>query len=282
MYLIAEPYPSQKSKEVGQFSARLELCSVFFKSQHSGPIYLNSTLDYSKKLIHKDALDANIPLVLWDYCAERQVFITNITAKNLFQLQGQNSQTATYGEQVKISNICQFGWYELAYARYGSEPFPQMTEILVSCLGTERNEGNEMTQWILNINRHVVLVRYLCKIHQDELSKETEISTRYAFDASIKLIHGDSFTVLDKDFEPNPQDAWDGEDHPILVLEVDAVDETGTPINTSSLDDTLINAQVVLPHGKSENLARVIQKLFDKYGNVIGSYIEYPILNTGI
>ena len=53
-----------------------------------------------------------------------------MTAKNLFQLQGQNTHTATYGEQGDISNICQFGWYKWVYARYGSEP----SLLVVICL----------------------------------------------------------------------------------------------------------------------------------------------------
>ena len=37
-------------------------------------------------------------LVLWDYCAERRAQIYNLTAKNLFRLQGNNPHTATFGE----------------------------------------------------------------------------------------------------------------------------------------------------------------------------------------
>ena len=81
-----------------------------------------------------------------------------------------------------------------------------------------------MTQWILKIKGQVVPQRYLRKLRPDELSKETEIAKRSAFDSAIKLIHGYSFTVPEKYFEPNPQDAWDEEDHPIPVPESDAVD----------------------------------------------------------
>ena len=86
----------------------------------------------------------------------------------------------------------------------------------------------------------------------------------------------------EKEFEPNSQDDWDEEDHLIPVPEADVVDEKGTPINISSLADTLITSDVVLPHGESENLARVIRLSVDKYGKVIGNYNEVPILKTGI
>ena len=90
------------------------------------------------------------------------------------------------------------------------------------------------------------------------LRAETEIAKISAFDAAIKLINVDSLTVLEKEFEPNPQDAWYEEDHQIPVPESDAVDEKRTPINTSSLATTLITAEVVIPHVESENLAKFI------------------------
>ena len=139
-----------------------------------------------------------------------------MTAKNIFQLQGQNDHTATYGEQGDISNICQFRWYEWVYVRYGSEPFPLMTEVLGHCLETAKHEGNEMAQWILKINGQVVPRKSLRKLRPNELANESEIAKRAAFDASIKIKHGDSFTVPDKEFLLNPQDPWDEEEHPTL------------------------------------------------------------------
>ena len=129
--------------------------------------------------------------MFWDYCVERRAAITDMTAKNLFQLQGQNAHTTTYGEQGDISNICQFGWYGWLYARDDSEPFPHITEILGRCLGPTKNEGNEMTQCILKINGQVVPRRYLRKPRPYDPRKETAISKRAAFDATIKMIHGD-------------------------------------------------------------------------------------------
>ena len=96
-----------------------------------------------------------------DYCAERQADITNMTAKKLFQLQGQNSHMSTFGDQGGISNICQFCWYEWVYTRYISEPLPHMAEVIGICLGPSNNEGKKMTQWVLNINGQVVPWRYL-------------------------------------------------------------------------------------------------------------------------
>ncbi len=52
------------------------------------------------------------PLVLWDYCMERRALIFQITAKELFQLNGTNPHTMTFGMDADILNLCRFGWYE--------------------------------------------------------------------------------------------------------------------------------------------------------------------------
>ena len=90
--------------------------------------------------------------MFWDDCVERRAAIPNMTAKKLFQLQGHNSHMSTFREQGDIFNIFQFGWYEWVYARDRPETFPPMYEVLGRCLGPAKNEVNEMTQWVLNIN----------------------------------------------------------------------------------------------------------------------------------
>ena len=72
-----------------------------------------------------------------------------MTAKDLFQLQGQTPHFATFGEEGDISNICQFGWYEWVYFRETTSKFPFPAHVLGRCLGPAKNEGNEMTQWVL-------------------------------------------------------------------------------------------------------------------------------------
>ena len=52
-----------------------------------------------------DMPQENSLLVLWDYCSKRRSDITNMMAKDLFQLQGQTPLFATFGEEGDISNI---------------------------------------------------------------------------------------------------------------------------------------------------------------------------------
>ena len=116
----------------------------------------------------------------------------------------------------------------------------------------------------------------------DELSSDVEIAKRSVFDEQIKISHGGSFIVPVKEHTRNPQYPWDEEDCPIPIPESDAMDKKGTPLSPNSISDTLINVKYFLPHGDSDNLAKVIQRYLDVNGQVIGNHDEDPILNTCI
>ena len=74
----------------------------------------------------------------------------------LFQLRGTNPHTATFGDEIDISSICQFGWYKWVYFRDSSVDFTYNQEVLGRILGPAKNEGNEIAQWILKLNDKVV------------------------------------------------------------------------------------------------------------------------------
>merc|ERR1712110_155262 len=58
------------------------------------------------------------------------------------------------------------------------------------------------------------------------------------------------------------------------------VDASGKPICQQSLTDTLINAEIMLPQGEEQVLAKVLRRSVDENGRVIGQFNENPILNT--
>ena len=110
------------------------------------------------------------PLVLWDYCVERRAMIFCLTARNLFQLEGKNPHTATFGEEGYISNLCQFDWYEWVYFWDGSDkyPFPKLS--LGRCLGPMKNEGNYMCQAIIKQNGTIVPRLSIRALNPEELA----------------------------------------------------------------------------------------------------------------
>ena len=87
--------------------------------------------------------------------------MNNLTARNLFQLEGQNPNLDTFDEECDISNICEFKWVEWCYFRQQKEDFPLPKAVLGRVLGPSKNAGNEMAQWVLQLNGQIVPRRSL-------------------------------------------------------------------------------------------------------------------------
>ena len=121
-----------------------------------------------------------------------------MTARDLFQPQGHTTHFAMFGEEGDISNICQFGWYEWVYFRETTAKFPFPAHVLGRCLGPAKNEGNEMTQWVLKQNGQIFPRRTMRRLTPEEWAREIEIKKRSELNDAIKARYGDSFSLPDK------------------------------------------------------------------------------------
>ena len=110
--IISDFHKFNKLKEVRKFCHKIGTTLRVLESLTQWANRAELYVGLFKDAVRKDMLQENTPLVFWDYCAERRAAITNMTAKDLFQLQGQTPHFAKFGEEGDISNICQFGWYE--------------------------------------------------------------------------------------------------------------------------------------------------------------------------
>ena len=68
--------------------------------------------------------------------------INNLTAKNLFQLEGKNLHLTVTGKEGDISNLCRFDWYQWCYFGEKKYAFPFAREVLGRVLGPAKGEGN--------------------------------------------------------------------------------------------------------------------------------------------
>ena len=107
--IIADSRKCHKSKEVKLFCHKIGTTLRVLEGSTQWANRAELYVGLFKEAVRKDMLEENSPLVFWDYCAERRALITNMTAKDLFQLRGQTLHFATFGEEGDISNICQFG-----------------------------------------------------------------------------------------------------------------------------------------------------------------------------
>ena len=279
--MVVDPHRSQKSNEVKQFlnTVGTTLMVLEESTQHANRAELYIGL--MKRGVGRDMRESNSPMRLWCYACERRAAIMTMTANNLFQLQGQNPYMATLGEMADISNLCQFGWYEWVYFRQHTAKFPYQKEVLGRCLGPTKDEANEMAQWVLQHNGQIVPRRTLRRLRQEEMSLTNlvEKAKRDAFDAQIKELLGDSVEVppepVKEALDPMNNFDYDVEDELAadnVVPAADAVDAAGKPLNQQSVADLLINAEVLLDHDESQQMARVIRRSIGPDGKVLGQF----------
>ena len=80
-----------------------------------------------KESARKGMKDSDSPLRFWDYCAESRALVNNLTAKNLFQLNGSNTNFKITGDEGNISNLYQFKCFDWCYFQ-DSSLFPHQQD----------------------------------------------------------------------------------------------------------------------------------------------------------
>jgi hypothetical protein len=102
------------------------------------------------------------------------------------------------------------------------------------------------------------------------VSNEVELAKRTDYNADVRKKLGDSIKLPSKRLPKFVQQDWDAEPYDddevnklLEPFEADLLDATGRPILMHSLNDILINAQVLLDYGDSAALARVIRRAVD-------------------
>ena len=109
-----------------------------------------------------------------------------------------------------------------------------------------------MTQWVLKQNGEIVPRRTMRSLTPEELSRDSEILKRLNFTEAIQLKYGDSLSLPKRKWRVKFKEEEDDEYFDLffdevapLIPEADIVDNTGKPLNESSLTDQLINAEVL-------------------------------------
>ena len=236
-----------------------------------------------KAATRKDMLESNCPIVFWDYCVERCARINNLTAKDLFQLEGNTPHFSVYGEQGDISNVCMLGFYEFCYYVEPASKWPEQRECLGRALGPAKGEGNEMCQWILKANGEVVPRRTYRPLTPAEWNSEEQKAKRAKYNALIELRWGSPMEPP-KQEEPE-SDTFipyedDDEDERFIKPVDDPVDANGRAINLQPVYDTLIKAELMLPHDGLQRPARVRGRSTNSDGSLTGTYNDNPLMNT--
>ena len=144
--IVCDAAGEQKSNAVNKFCHQIVTTLRYLEEGTPWAKLSELYIGLIKESVCEDMKVSDSPLVFWDYCVEeRRARINNLTAKNLFQLEGQTPHFTVTGEEGDISNLCQFDWYQYCYFREQKRPFPMAREVLGRVLGPAKGEGNEMS-----------------------------------------------------------------------------------------------------------------------------------------
>ena len=215
------------------------------------------------------------PLKLWCYCVEYLCQVHNATAHDHHQLKGMTPETMLSGQPTDISHLTEYSWYEWIYYWDDAAPYPMPRENLGRCLGPAENAGNAMSQWIMNRNGTVIPKQTLRTLTKTELNSPVDQLRMKEFDESIRNKLGGSVSIPDADeLDEIPVENVDaaGVTNENRIQEADEIEDY----------DQYLNAEVILPNGEHMQSARVIRRVKDDMGSVIGRYNDNPILDSRV
>ena len=218
---------------------------------------------------------------------EWQAWINNLTARNLFSLEGETPHMHTIKERGDISNLCNFKWYEWCYFRDQKQSFPFARELLGRVLEPSKEEGNEMCQWILESNGQVVPRRSYRKLTDAELNHDQEKRKRNTFDRLIEERWASQMDPRRQVSEPVQTGEFfeyeDDVEEPCNIPEVhEPVDAQGRTININPAYDKMINTHVQLQKDNMLQLGQVMRRARNSAGNTEGVYDHNPLKNSVI
>ena len=251
--IVCDALGEQTSKEVKGFLNKIGTSLRLLEQDTPWANKAELYVGIIKEAVRRDMKEANCLIPLWDYCIERRVRISNMTAKNRFNLQGTNAHTQLFSEEGDISNLCNYGWYEWVYYRESTNKFPFHREVLGRTLGPAHGEGNEMCHWILKANGRVVPRRTHRPLRVDEIHNPVEQKRREVFDALIEKRWGTALTVKNSNGGIKSE-TWeeysDNFEKPRSIPEnEDVVDINGRLLNQQPAHNKLISAEVQMEWG---------------------------------
>jgi hypothetical protein len=105
---VCGPHPAQTKCEVQNFCTQISTTLKVLEAETQWANHVELYIGLMKEATQMDMRLSGSPFVLWDYCMMCRALIFQITAKKLFQLNGTNPHTMTFGTEAEILNLCKF------------------------------------------------------------------------------------------------------------------------------------------------------------------------------
>lgn len=221
------------------------------------------------------------PDAFWDFAIQ---YVINIRQLLVRSAASNRSPIETItGETPDTSEYIDFDFYQ--WVKYRDQIDKDDPIKLGRWLGIAHEVGSSLTYWILKSNGKIIARSTVRPLLPDEDKNETEKQVRIAFDKTISDQYGtfdsNEIQIFDIDnVEEGPTNVninGDGDAHSI-----DGNDPDDTANDKIRGPDLFLNAEVFLPHGDRNEIAKVIGRKRDNDGNYIGRKHNNPRLDSRI
>jgi hypothetical protein len=135
-------------------------------------------------------LRSGCPKQLWDDCIIRESYVISHTSLDIFGLEVQVPEIKFKGENVDISTIAEYDWYEWVKFRDTAAKFRVSKIQLGRDLGAVIEIGLAMARKVLKKNGHVMYRKSAISLTPDEIQSQTGQKERGEFDAAIEKKYG--------------------------------------------------------------------------------------------
>jgi hypothetical protein len=235
-----------------------------------------------KKHVRRVMGKTKTPKRLWDSCASYVAELRCLTAQPLYSLHGRTPYELVTGNTPDISEYISFSWYQPVWY-FDKASFPEETNRIGRWIGVAHNIGQAMCFWILPKSGIPIARSTVRPITDDELLSEAVRQELQSYDQAIERKLGDnllneadlSFEIDSSELSRALADADEEIDGNYFPLEPEAEKPDMDDFDEETLDN-LLSAEVLLPKGDYQFIAKVVKRKRDESGNPIGRAHTIP------
>ncbi len=249
--------------------------------QNRAELEIRELMKHHRRIMHRN----RCPESLWCYGMEYTKSIRQLAAKP--NLDWRTPMEVLTGETPDCTEYIEFDFY--GWVKYKEHKSKTGNDIsLGRWLGVAHDIGQAMTYWILKENGEVVARSTVRPITPEELRDDEEKEHRKNFMLTLKQHVGDfNPELINTDASTTNDELQD----PLFNDDEDTTEDDTNKDNTSTTSDInentpgpepLLYAEVFLPHGDREEIAKVIGRKRNADGNYIGRKHQNPMLDSRV
>ena len=237
---------------------------------------------HCSRISHRARVPAKLWCFTWLYTLKIRQHIARSTAND------RTPYESLKGETPDISALIEFDYYNYVKVRL-PKGFPNDDWILARWLGPAEGVGQGLTYYVIKDNGQVIARSTVRPLLPEEWTSEVEKTARLAFDKNL-LEHIGEYAdeeiqvVQNDEMEQSYAPGGETEEGDQAEATVTAAigDGDPPPNDVTAGPDMLMGAEIYLPHGDRNEIAKVMGRKRNSDGLFVGRKHQNPILDSRV